>query len=83
MPRIVAELAATAAAPAVNLRNSLLDTPREVLSASGVVDSANKKHLSRYLAKNSYSPELNYNSFVLMDSRGSLAASFYIIHLPE
>ncbi len=42
MPRIVAELAATAAAPAVNFRNSLLDTPREVLSASGVVDSANK-----------------------------------------
>ena len=44
VPRIVAELAATAAAPAVNFRKSLLDTPREVPSVSEVVDSTNKTH---------------------------------------
>ncbi len=42
VPRIVAELAATAAAPAVNFRKSLLDTPRGVPSVSEVVDSTNK-----------------------------------------
>ena len=54
VPRIVAELAATAAAPAVNFRKSLLDTPLEVRSVSGAVDSPNEtspkivseKHLS-------------------------------------